>query len=248
MIFLFLINLATVANYLQKTWSMRRLRRQLRDGLPASHGRGWRHTGLVRQAISLLTFLAAFFSIGSTIYFFSGGSRWSCELAVLDRPAPVLVLQELEGTATLLPDPLDYPGYEGPDRNNNVDYNRELLARHYEVAQRCTAAGTEERYALKMDWYDLAFPFLASPLLDDMFDYHTFELKYVPDLYQVEERSAPGFDRLILARHSDPTYRSQMLFACAGNRVVYLNYTGDGELSQHLDLVAQVLAWDSSVE
>ncbi len=244
LIALFLLNLAVVVNFLWRVRGIFRLRRRLQDGLPASH-RGWRHTGLVRQSVSLLTVLAALCSIGSTICYFSGGSRWGCELAALDRPAPVLLLQELEGAPALIPDPFDYPGYEGPDRHNYVDYNRKLLARHYEVDQNYTAAETDERYSLDMDWYDLALPFLASPLLDDMFDYHTFDLKYVPDLYQVEELSAPGFDRLILARHSDPTYRSQMLFASAGNRVIYLRYTGDEDLRQHLDLIARVLTWDS---
>ena len=185
--------------------------------------------------------LGAVASIASGVYFFTAG-RWASELAGLARPAPLLSLAELEGVATYLPEPLSYPGYEGPDRDNYVRYEWYPLSQHYEVRQRGTIPGAGNACRLRMDWYDLALPFLASPLLDDLFDYHTWKTEYELERYRVKELTAPGFDRLALVTDAD--YGGQQLFACAGDRVIYLDYNGTQDLAEHLEQIAQLLAWE----
>ena len=234
-----LADVALILYFSWGVWGLCRLRRRLRAGIPHQRPRHWRHTGLVRQGYTLLLSIAALVQIGFTAAHFAGVTRWDMELSDLDRPAPVLSLAELEGDG-YAPEPFYYPGYEGPDRDNFVSYDCRPLARIYKVTQTGTVDG-ERRY-LKMEWYNLTLPFLAGPMLEDLMDYELYDLRYVPERYAVEELSAPGFDRLVVAEDVD--YGGQQLFARLGNRVVYLDYTGSRDLTEHLDRVAALLRWD----
>lgn len=233
-----LVELLLILHFSWEVLGLCRLRRRLRAGIPHQRPRRWRHTGLVRQGYTLLLSVAALIQIGFTTAYFAGVTKWDMEFSDLDRPAPVLSLAELEGDG-YTPEPFGYPGYEGPDRDNFVSYDGRPLARIYEVTQAGTLDG-ERRY-LKMEWYDLTLPFLAGPLLEDLMDYELYDLRYVPERYAVEELSAPGFNRLVVAEDVD--YGGQQLFARMGGRVVYLDYTGSRDLTEHLDQVAGLLQW-----
>lgn len=234
-----LADVALILYFSWEVWGLCRLRRRLRAGIPHQRPRRWRHTGLVRQGYTLLLSIAALIQIGSTTAYFAGATKWEMELSALDRPAPVLSLAELEGDG-YAPELFWYPGYEGPDRDNYVSYDGRPLARIYEVTQAGTLDG--ERRRLDIVWYHLTLPFLAGPLLEDLIDYELYDFRYVPERYAVEELSAPGFDRLVVAE--DLEYGGQHLFARLGSRVVYLDYTGSRDLTGHLDQVAALLRWD----
>lgn len=234
-----LADVALILYFSWGVWGLCRLRRRLRAGIPHQRPRHWQHTGLVRQGYTLLLSIAALVQIGFTAAHFAGVTRWDMELSDLDRPTPVLSLAELEGNV-YTPEPFYYSGYEGPDRDNFVSYDGRPLARIYEVTQ--TGAVDGERRYLKMEWYDLTLPFLAGPLLEDLMDYELYDLTYRPERYTMEELSAQGFDRLVVAEDVD--YGGQQLFVQLGNRVVYLDYTGSRDLTEHLDQVAALLQWD----
>lgn len=234
-----LADVALILYFSWEVWGLCRLRRRLRAGIPHQRPGCWRHTGLVRQGYTLLLSIAALVQIGSTAAYFAGVTKWDLDLSDLDRPAPVLSLAELEGDGYTT-EPFGYPGYEGLDLDNYISYDGRPLARIYEGRQAGTVDG-ERRY-LEMEWYDLTLPFLAGPLLEDLMDYELYDFRYVPERYAVEELSVPGFDRLVVAENLD--YGGQQLFARLGSRVVYLDYTGSRDLTEHLDQVAALLRWD----
>lgn len=237
-----LVTLADVALILYfswEVWGLCRLRRRLRAGIPHQRPGCWRHTGLVRQGYTLLLSIAALVQIGSTAAYFAGVTKWDLDLSDLDRPAPVLSLAELEGDGYTT-EPFGYPGYEGLDLDNYISYDGRPLAQIYEGRQAGTVDG-ERRY-LEMEWYDLTLPFLAGPLLEDLMDYELYDFRYVPERYAVGDLSVPGFDRLVVAENLD--YGGQQLFARLGSRVVYLDYTGSRDLTEHLEQVAALLQWD----
>lgn len=238
----YLVDLALIIHFSWTVWGLCRLRRRLRAGIPHQRPLRWRHTGLVRQSYTLLLSISAFLQICSVIAYFAGVTRWDTELSTLDRPAPVLSLAELAGR-DYTPEPFGYPGYEGPDLDNYVSYKRTPFSHIYEVDQSGTV--NRGRCHLEMEWYDLTLPFLAEPLLEDLMDYQLYDLAYVPERYKVEELSANGFDRLVLAEDLD--YGGQQLFARLGGRVVSLDYSGDGDLTDHLDQIAGLLRWDGQV-
>ena len=234
-----LADVALILYFSWEVWGLCRLRRRLRAGIPHQRPGCWRHTGLVRQGYTLLLSIAALVQIGSTAAYFAGVTKWDLDLSDLDRPAPVLSLAELEGDGYTT-EPFGYPGYEGLDLDNYISYDGRPLARIYEGRQAGTVDG-ERRY-LEMEWYDLTLPFLAGPLLKDLMDYELYDLRYVPKRYAVEELSVPGFDQLVVAENLD--YGGQQLFARLGSRVVYLDYTGSRDLTEHLEQVAALLQWD----
>lgn len=236
--FVFLLDLVLTVHIVREVWGLCRLRRRLRAGIPHQRPARWRHTGLVRQGYTLLLCVLALAQIGGACAYFLGPTRWSAELSSLDRPAPVLSLAELEGEG-YAPEPFGYPGYEGPDRDNYVSYEWKALARIYEVDQAGVVDGDRRR--LDMEWYSLTLPFLAAPLLDDLMDYHLYDLPYRPERYAIEELTVSGFDRLVVV--DDVSYGGQQLFAQVGRRVVYLDYSGPLDLRDHLEDVAGLLAW-----
>ena len=236
--FVFLLDLVLTVHIVREVWGLCRLRRRLRAGIPHQRPARWRHTGLVRQGYTLLLCVLALAQSGGACAYFLGPTRWSTELSSLDRPAPVLSLAELEGEG-YSPEPFWYPGYEGPDRDNYVSYEWKLLARIYEVDQAGVVDGDRRR--LDMEWYSLTLPFLAAPLLDDLMDYHLYDLPYRPERYAIEELTVSGFDRLVVV--DDVSYGGQQLFAQVGRRVVYLDYSGPLDLRDHLEDVAGLLAW-----
>ena len=236
--FVFLLDLVLTVHIVREVWGLCRLRRRLRAGIPRQRPARWRHTGLVRQGYTLLLCVLALAQIGGACAYFLGPTRWSAELSSLDRPAPVLSLAELEGEG-YAPEPFGYPGYEGPDRDNYVSYEWKLLARIYEVDQAGVVDGDRRR--LDMEWYSLTLPFLAAPLLDDLMDYHLYDLPYRPERYAIEELTVSGFDRLVVV--DNVSYGGQQLFAQVGRRVVYLDYSGPLDLRDHLEDVAGLLAW-----
>ncbi len=239
--FVLLVELVLILHFSWDVWGLCRLWRRLRAGIPHQRSRRWRHTGLVRQGYTLLLSIAALIQIGSTAAYFAGVTKWDLDLSDLDRPAPVLSLAELEGDGYAT-EPFGYPGYEGLDLDNYISYDGRPLARIYEGRQAGTVDG-ERRY-LEMEWYDLTLPFLAGPLLEDLMDYELYDLRYVPERYTVEELSVPGFDQLVVAE--DVEYGGQQLFARWGSRVVYLDYRGSRDLTEHLDQVAALLQWDGN--
>ena len=234
-----LADVALILYFSWEVWGLCRLRRRLRAGIPHQRPGCWRRTGLVRQGYTLLLSIAALVQLGSTAAYLTGVTKWDLDLSDLDRPAPVLSLAELEGDGYIT-EPFGHPGYEGLDLDNYISYDGRPLARIYEGRQAGTVDG-ERRY-LEMAWYDLTLPFLAGPLLEDLMDYELYDFRYVPERYAVEELSAPGFDRLVVAEDLD--YGGQQLFARLGSRVVYLDYTGSRDLTEHLDQVAALLRWD----
>ena len=236
--FVFLLDLVLTVHIVREVWGLCRLRRRLRAGIPHQRPARWRHTGLVRQGYTLLLCVLALAQIGGACAYFLGPTRWSAELSSLDRPAPVLSLAELEGEG-YAPEPFWYPGYEGPDRDNYVSYEWKALARIYEVDQAGVVDGDRRR--LDMEWYSLTLPFLAAPLLDDLMDYHLYDLPYRPERYAIEELTVSGFDRLVVV--DNVSYGGQQLFAQVGRRVVYLDYSGPLDLRDHLEDVAGLLAW-----
>lgn len=234
-----LLELVFILHFAWEVWGLCRLRNRLRAGVPAQRPTRWRRTGLVRQGYTLLLSIIALLQICSVTAYFVGVTNWEQELSSLNRSAPLPSLAELE-RGTYTPEPFWYPGYEGLDLDNLVTYDHRVLARIFEVKQTGTVNGAH--CSPKMDWYSLALPFLADPLLEDLMDYQLYDLAYVPERYAVEELSTDGFDRLVLAEDLD--YGGQWLFARLGSRVVYLDYSGDGDLTDHLDQVAGLLRWN----
>ena len=217
-----------------------RLRRRLREGIVPGR-RSWRSSA--RWYFGLLLFdlvlLAAL--IASPLVLRS--VEWEDEIAVAERPFPILELRELEGDPALeaVPSPITLEIF-GYDSHNYVRRNWSLLAPgQYEVEQRLTD-GRDYEPRLDMRWYRLSLPCLASPLLDDLISRYS-DLRYAPEHYTVTEPELPGFDRAVLVQ--DNRWPGQELFLQAGNVVIYLDYSGAQDLTGRPELLARLAAFEA---
>ena len=217
-----------------------RLRRRLREGIvPGRHS--WRSSarwyfGLLLFDLVLLAALIATPLVMRSV-------EWEGELATAERPFPILELRELEGDPALeaVPSPITLEIF-GYDSHNYVRRNWSLLAPgQYEVDQRLTGSGDYEP-RLDMLWYRLSLPCLASPLLDDLITRYS-DLRYAPEHYTVTEPELPGFDRAVLVQ--DNRWPGQELFLQAGNVVIYLDYSGEQDLTGRPELLARLAAFEA---
>ena len=217
-----------------------RLRRRLREGIVPGR-QSWRSSarwyfGLLLFDLVLLAALIASPLVMRSV-------EWEDEIAVAERPFPILELQELEGDPALeaVPSPITLEIF-GYDSHNYVRRNWSLLAPgQYEVDQHLTGSGDYEP-RLDMLWYRLSLPCLASPLLDDLITRYS-DLRYAPEHYTVTEPELPGFDRAVLVQ--DNRWPGQELFLQAGNVVIYLDYSGAQDLTGRPELLARLAAFEA---
>ena len=217
-----------------------RLRRRLREGIvPGRHS--WRSSA--RWYFGLLLFDLVLLAALIVSPLVLRSVEWEDEIAVAERPFPILELQELEGDPALeaVPSPITLEIF-GYDSHNYVRRNWSLLAPgQYEVDQRLTDGGDYEP-RLDMLWYRLSLPCLASPLLDDLITRYS-DLRYAPEHYTVTEPELPGFDRAVLVQ--DNRWPGQELFLQAGNVVIYLDYSGAQDLTGRPELLARLAAFEA---
>ena len=217
-----------------------RLRRRLREGIVPGR-QSWRSSarwyfGLLLFDLVLLAALIATPLVMRSV-------EWEGELATAERPFPILELRELESDPALeaVPSPITLEIF-GYDSHNYVRRNWSLLAPgQYEVDQHLTGSGDYEP-RLDMLWYRLSLPCLASPLLDDLITRYS-DLRYAPEHYTVTEPELPGFDRAVLVQ--DNRWPGQELFLQAGNVVIYLDYSGEQDLTGRPELLARLAAFES---
>ena len=217
-----------------------RLRRRLREGIvPGRHS--WRSSA--RWYFGLLLFDLVLLAALIVSPLVLRSVEWEDEIAVAERPFPILELQELEGDPALeaVPSPITLEIF-GYDSHNYVRRNWSLLAPgQYEVDQHLTGSGDYEP-RLDMLWYRLSLPCLASPLLDDLITRYS-DLRYAPEHYTVTEPELPGFDRAVLVQ--DNRWPGQELFLQAGNVVIYLDYSGAQDLTGRPELLARLAAFEA---
>lgn len=210
------------------------LKRRLQEGLSSRHDGSWQRVAGLNIATVVITTLLLILGLWGSWGVFH--YRWEGEIGTVDRPYPILSLQALDGEDM---EPVRTPSevFDGQDRNNFVRYEwYPLLPQSYEVDQRAARGGYEAD--LDMEWYRLAIPAIASPLLDELV-YRYTEHNYFPDEYTVEEIVLPGFDRAVLA--TDKQWPGQRLFLQKGDVVIYLDYSGEQDLTQRPDLLAGLL-------
>ena len=230
--------------FLAQANGIRRLRRQLREGVPLHHEVDYRKARRTTLLLNCLSILLVLSSIAMILPMFAGtGGRWSKPLDEVTGEIPFLSLEELEQAPGYVSKPSAYrPG--GQDLNHWARYEWTPLAVHYEVDQRgqvpgrTDADGADYTCALSMDYYDLTFAFLAAPVLDDLV-YRYTEHHYFPEEYTVAETAWPGLDRAVVAQDND--WPGCRVFASRGGKVVYLDYSGALDADTLLDAAVRLL-------
>ena len=228
-----LIYLLLFLQAFQAFWQLHRLRRLLRAGLPMTHEAtpgSFRRVRWRTGACAALCLLMA-------VLWFSYDYRWhgAPEALTAEGRAPAYFsLHELE------------PEQE-PLRTSRASAQRTPLLRSYEVDQSMhtltTPAGVRYTPGMTYAYYDPTFPFLASPLMDDLI-YRYTQHNYFPDENRLKPLELPGFDRALLALDTDGF--GQKLFLSRNGDVLYLCYYGWTDLLEHLESIENLFYTNSS--
>lgn len=221
-----------------QTKNIWKLKKMLSVGIPMEHRKKPKYTAWPRHLFYALSYSISALALVMSIFSLTGG-RWGAELDKAEKPYPFLSLQTLNPGLELVKEEFGYPGYEGPDRDNYVEYDWRFPADIYEIQQHATIGPEGERTYLWIHWYDLRLPFLAAPLAQDLMDYHCYELEYTPERFIIEDLEIEGFDRFTIVRDLD--CGGQRLIVRAGNRVAYLWYQGPSDMAGYTNEILDLL-------
>ena len=217
---------------------LRRLKRQLRAGLPIEHPRDYRRSGRIWYAFQIAAILLAL--SGLVLNLVSLNAHWRRPLEEVADAVPLVSLAELEGAEDYVPTVVTGTRL---NLDNLACYDWSYLSAHYEIRQSGhipSRLDGEEVYdcRLNMDYYDISLPFLAGAALDELV-YRYTQHYYFPEEYTVAERAYPGLDRAVVAVDND--WPGLRVFASRGGRVVYLDYSGTLEADRLLSAAAELL-------
>lgn len=219
--------------------------RQLEEGVPLEHRAPYPKRNLSSPAyFTVVVFLWIALILGQCILPLTGGKLQS--LSAL-QDFPLLSLSQVEGEE-FIPISTASEGY--------VDYTNFTRQEHYllcwnswEAVQSGAWIGEELWNRMEVNWYDLPAPlsFLTQPLAKEQLE-HSMALdediwwRADPSeggTWRITQYPEAGADYLVVARREGTAF--QTAAAALGDKVVLVQYTGRGDLSQHLnDIVAMI--------
>lgn len=227
-LYLLLPDLAVLIMLAQTYTSFLRLRRQLQKGEYPKRDGSWRRSlrwRMLPPLAALILLLWYLILLAAVLCL-----PWSGQLEGQSRPIPVLSLAELE-------------------ENPALGIPQDMLANKNYVSFRWTPAAPEQYHirqqlsdgagyepALDIYWYRLAIPSLASPLLDELIERYSGN-------GELHRLNLPGLEQAVLAANAQKN--DQRLFVQKGNLVVYLDYSGQKELSSRPDLIEKLCQFDA---
>ena len=242
LLFSLTLDLLLLAQCVSSYRSTRRLITRMKSGAPRPHQQKmslYDHcSGVLYLAILALVLVC---SLTTTL---NRTKRWEQNLADYAGPLPGVTLAQVEDDPGLVPVP--FKSYrDGIDYHNQLSFQSTALAPvQLEVREEGNIPGRvwaedgrEYNPSLKTEYYELSLPFLAEPLLDDLRE-DLLEL-YRFDAYTTQELLDTPYDE---AWVYGLRYDTQVLAARLGNRVIVVEYRGEGDLLAQTDAVAAAMA------
>lgn len=216
--------------------------RRLKEGIPLEHRtvyprrRPWAVPAFLVSLIILLVLI-----VGNYILPFTGGGI---------RP-----LDEVQDFTPLSLASLEGPDYQ-PDAyvSGGTDYANFSRQEHYllcwhqwEVVETGKWSEDGQWTRLEIQWYDLALPFLARPLAQEQLEAAT---RLEDDIWwtapedetrtwNITQYPGQGLDYLAVAQEEGG--RFQIAAAALGGRTAVVRYTGQGNLSDHLEEISAMV-------
>lgn len=228
---------------LQTYFSSKRLIAQMKSGQPRTHRKklGW-HERYLPKVVLVLSWTAAILVWWSIVVSQMGQGR--IPLKDYTGPLPTVSLSELENdpalehTCEAYPQMPDYFCCQvSTEASDLVSYRMEF-DEEGEIPGRLwdDDSGTYAyNPSLRVTYYELRFDFLAEPLLAQMLDDHLEWYRY--ETVTISELRDSAFDQAYLVGEDGDT--PDILLARLGNRILELQYHGEGDLTAQLDLIAQ---------
>lgn len=217
---------------------LRSLKRSLANGQPALHQKDYRKGQILRRILRLAAALPSLLILAIAAGVLLLG--WKKTISDVDTALPYLPLDQIENHA-------DFSWHKdaavrgGVDAYNQAEYVwSPLVPAHYEIYQQGevqhiyqkedTIAVAPSAYT---EYFRLAHPAFTLPL------YREQVSRYIHSdtSSAVTELSHPGFDLVTIAKAEGYT----QLFACRGCQYIHIQYWGNADLAEKLDLLANTL-------
>lgn len=238
------VNVFLLCSFISQCRRFLKLRQCLRAGLPFSHKAGYRRQIGLNVGVLAFATVFALLSFYSAYHSITGRNDWNI---TAETPSPLdFHLSQIEVSPDFqFEHEMTSFNNEEIEYRNRAQFEWSLLAPvQYNVHESGIIPGRfwpggqyEYKPSLELDYYGLALPFLAEPLLNDLIYRHLDHMAYEP--FTREWLNAPGFDQLLLAVEEDGTY--SMLFARRGGRVLTVRYHGTASLTAQLPALAALL-------
>ncbi|MEG2512177.1 MAG: DUF2812 domain-containing protein [Acetivibrio sp.] len=237
-IFLAIMELFVVTQTIQQARSALRIRKILADGVSLSHIKDYRKE---YQGYPMICVLSLLLSIAVFVTsFFTLTTDWRKSIVDVTESLPYLPLDLIEQSEEFAWAEPSFPFDSDFDYNNYADYSwTPLLPEHYEIHQE--GAKQSQKWpdgsgyyspSASTEYYRLAFSIFAPALFEELMDLHLWE----HEEYIISEPEF--FDHTVIAQNGFMTH----LFVQSGNQVIYICYYGYADLSERLDLLANVLS------
>lgn len=239
-IFLAISELFIVAQTVQQARRALRIKKMLADGCSLTHKKDYRKEYRVYRMINVLSLLFAIAILITAMLTLT--TSWRKSTVDVTEPLPYLPLDLIEQSEEFAWAEPVFMFDSDFDYNNYVDYSwTPLVPEHYEIRQE----GAEQSHKwldgssyyspiASTEYYRLAFSIFAPALFDELMELHLWE----HEEYTIYEPEA--FDRTVLAVNEE--YGMSDLFVQRGNQVIYIRYQGYVDLSERLELLANVLS------
>jgi hypothetical protein len=219
-----------IRNYL----SIRNLKKSLMQGSPIDHHEDYRKARFYGGTMGLLFNLMAVCSL--IIPFVSMEKSIEYTLPEETVSLPIVRLSQIETSDELVRD--THYISRGIDFRNRVESDWSPLAPvQYEIAEHGVVAGEmwgdksgEYSPSIRTQFYRLTYDGLSEPLVKDLINRYIWE-----DEIEILEIPYPGMDKVLLA---EDDIRKQ-IFACQGDKVMYVSYYGNADIAKIIPLVMQ---------
>ena len=217
----------------------RRLVQTLKEGRSRPHRRKLSWVSRWYGPIYLLMLLLVIGNTGLSLWRIA---RWeTVNLTDYTGANPAVTLAEVEGDPKLerevgwiAPDGVDYGNYFYRKSSDLAPVQVEIKEQGIIPGERWRDGSGEYSPSVQIEYYELRFAFLAEPFLEermeDALDFYRFETVSSTELLDTE------FDQAYLVYSGE---ENQYLFARMGRRVLMVDYHGYGDLSRHVQSIAQ---------
>ena len=235
-IFLLIMEILLALQVVQQARSAIHTKKMLTEGFSLNHKKDYHKEYRVYRIISRVSLFLSIAILVISILTLT--TDWRKSVVDVTTPLPYLSLDLIEQSDDFS---FSEPFYmrDNVDYHNYVDYSWSLFVpEYYRVCQR----GAEQPHkwsdgsgyyspSATTEYYRLSFSFFAPALFDELMKLHLLK----GESYEFSKPQA--FDRTVIAQSDYMTH----LFVQYGNQVIYIRYHGYADLSERLDLLADVL-------
>lgn len=208
-----------------------KLKKALAEGVGMNHTVTYHRKEQMRKVGWVLRWIGFVFILWCCYYSFT--QIWSEEISDVADPLPFLSLEVIEQREhTLLLDGMA----DNINGSNTVVHSATPIVLPHEYSFFQDGQTADGVVSARTDYYELGFALIVQPLFNELLEGALVEGDIDKGEKTVTKLSHPYFDRVVLVE----TASRDRLLACQGKQLIEIRYTGEVDLRDRLDDLAEV--------